>query len=114
MKNYEFNIQKLSKSADIKIKTKLYFLIFKKKFINLFSIKNFKFIFPVLVLSIFIFGFLNNSILIKNQNWNNIEISKIQQNKNYLEISNKRVLKAKIAYYKKYSNLRKIKSLASK
>lgn len=120
----KFQLQKLGRTIDLKIKSKLYFLQFKKNFSHFFaeffSFQVMKFAIPSLVLAIFsisYFQFLQTS---NNSNISNTSTEIIQNvtksnqknisNKTkYLALSKQRLLNTKNTYFKKYSKLRKEK-----
>lgn len=115
MKKYDFKIQKFSKNADKKLKRKLYFMSLKKNFTNFFHTQNFKLILPVFAFAILVFSFFNYWNIREDQKVNLWKTEQLTENtKNYENIAKSRVLKAKIEYYKKYSNMRKAKSFTIK
>lgn len=117
----EFQLQKLGKIMDFKIKSKLYFLQFKKilhnSFTKIFSFQMMKFTIPSLVLVIFSISYFSSFQTNPKKNFFQTS-TKITQNimkKNqinstnkskYLTLSKQRLLNSKNTYFKKYSKLR--------
>lgn len=120
MKKYNFKIQNLSKKADFKIKSKLYYLNFKKNLKQTFSVWFSRVFVPVSVFAIMLLWIFNLTNIFdpsseikqtaENTRTKSLVQNKVYSSKEYIEISKERVYKKKLSFYTKLAIIRSIKA----
>ncbi|QFR38928.1 hypothetical protein A9Q91_01700 [Candidatus Gracilibacteria bacterium 28_42_T64] len=131
MKNFKLKEEKIPLKLDYNIRIKLYFLMLKKNILNVFSIKNIKFIVPALAMFVFVVGIFNitsNDKITTPHNGDQLvietsvisdmkvinprltELGTKQKTNKYKETGKDRVAKAKTQHYKNLAYVRKVRA----